>query len=1335
VGAVQKCAAVGLDDAVERAGAVGVVLPCCWLDGLPVNVRPDGDASPARAGAGAEGGYSVDARGGLGVQVGEGNTQIIYTYNRLTSADGLVAPPPLVSFSGVIDSPYRGLSAFEERDAAFFFGREEAAARVLERMSRLLDGRGLLVVSGASGAGKSSLLQAGVLPRLRGTGLAAAPAAATWRCLVLTPTRAPLNELAVRVARLAGADAAAVRRGLESDPAGFALTARQAALAEPDGEPGGPAAGADQPPGHQRLLLLVDQFEQVFTQCPDEGERQAFIAALCAAAGTGQGPGGEPAALVVLGVRADFEARCAGYPELAAAVQDRYLVTPMTGREMRMAITEPAKRAGQRVDDDLTTLLLDEVRVRQPGGTGAGVLPLLSHALDQSWRSKAGEILTLEDYERTGGIEGAVAASAERAYGRLTPGQQAAARQVFTRLTATSADGIDTADRSTRAELAEGNSPAMAADVEAVLEAFAAERLLTLAADSVEISHEVLLTAWPLLRDTWLAQTHADRIVRTRLRSTAAEWARGGRDASYLYPGSLLQDATEAAARATADPARHAPLSQAERDFLRASGDARHRRARRRQGLIALLSAMVLGLASTAVVALVARQDAVHQRQDAISERDNAIFSQVTAEAALVRDTQPSLAAQLDLVAERLRPGDPAAYGRLVADTGSPLSAPLVGVPGGIASAVFSRDWRLLATGGDDGVVRLWDLTDPARPVLLGQPLTGTGGSVVALALSLDGKTLASGGDDGVRLWDLTDRTHPAAVGQPITGKGVVNAVAFSPDGHTLAITRNQRGRTVVSTLATDGDVRLWDITNRARPLQMGRPLSDTGVVNAVTFSPDGHTLATGGMISLKLWDVTDPSRPTLLTEPDIGGESQSVYAVAFSHDGRTMAAGESHGTVRLWDTSDRAHPTPLGEPLTSHVNAFTAVGFSPDGNTLASVGDDGVQMWNLSDRTEPSPLGQVLPGQRPITAVAFSPDGRTLASAGTDGVSMWTEPPVLLLGSGEAKGLMPTFTPNGRTLATAGLSGTRLWNLADPARPVPLGIPLSTIVYHEDPVAFSPDGRTLVMGDINGTRLWDTADPSRPTVLGKPLPGTSEGVDSVAFSPDGLILAIAPRPDPGNHVDGGVQFWDLTDRAHPVRIRSPINPAADVTSMAFSQNGRILATGGDSTYLWDASDPTRLTLLGGPFGPAVQALAFSPNGRTLATGGGDNRARLWDLTGLAPAPLGAPLSYSGSFLDSVAFSPDGKTLAVGGDSGTQLWNLTDPTHPTALGVPLAGNSPAFSPDGHTLATVADNGTVQLWETDASQANSRICHATGSTLTRQQWQQLIPELPYDPPCP
>jgi transcriptional regulator with XRE-family HTH domain len=489
-------------------------------------------------------------------------------------------------------SPYRGLSVYGEQDAGWFFGREAAAAAVLDRMSRLLVGTGLLVVSGASGAGKSSLLRAGVLPRIRADGLAATPGAASWPCVAFTPTRAPLDELALRVAPLTAADAAAVRRGLAADPDGFALTARQAALAGPPGPDGG-SARRDQLRG-RRLLLVVDQFEELFAQCAEEGERRAFITALHAAATAGHGADQGPAALVVLGVRADFEARCADYPQLADPVQDRYLVTAMTERQLRIAITEPAKKAGSKVDDDLTSLLLAEMRTGHPGTFGAGILPLLSHALDQAWRSRTGQTLTLADYERAGGIDGAVAASAQRAYDALTPAQQAAARQVFTRLAATSSDGLDTADRATQTELTESKSATEIRDVEAALEAFAAERLLTLAADTVELSHEALLTAWPLLRDSWLADTRADRIVRSRLHATAAEWERHSRDPSYLYGGTLLQAASSIATRIRADPVRHPPLSQTERDFLAASSRAHHRTVRRRQTVIAGLVTLTL---------------------------------------------------------------------------------------------------------------------------------------------------------------------------------------------------------------------------------------------------------------------------------------------------------------------------------------------------------------------------------------------------------------------------------------------------------------------------------------------------------------------------------------------------------------------------------------------------------------------------------------------------------------------------------------------------------------------------------------------------------------------
>ncbi|HEY2304898.1 MAG TPA: helix-turn-helix domain-containing protein, partial [Streptosporangiaceae bacterium] len=776
----------------------------------------------------------------------------------------------------VAGSPYRGLSVFEEQDAGWFFGRDMVSTEVLERMSRLLAGAGLLVVSGVSGAGKSSLLRAGVLPRIRAAGLPGAPGSRSWPCLVLTPTRAPLDELALRMAVLAGADAVAVRRGLATAPAWFALTAWQAALARPrgPGDSAGLAAERDMPPRHRRVVLVVDQFEEVFTQCDQEGQRRAFITALHAAATAGHGPAQAPAALVVLSVRADFEARCADYPQLAGPVQDRYLVTAMTQRQLRMAITEPAKKAGAKVDDGLADLLLAEVRTGQPGAFGAGVLPLLSHALDQAWRCRAGQALTLADYDRAGGIDGSVAASAQRAYDRLSPAQQAAARQVFLRLTATSSEGVDTAGRATRAELTEGKSAAEIRDVEALLEVFAAERLLTLAAGTVELSHEVLLTAWPLLRDTWLADTRADRIVRTRLHTTAAEWGRHSRDRSYLYGGTLLAAATDAAARIGADPARHPPLSQTETDFLHASDRAHRRTVRRRRGLIALLTALVLGLTTATVAAVRARQQVAQQRNLVIS---GLLISQ----SQRLGHADPVLSKLLSVAAWRINPSSAARHAMLAAAAARPGVAVLTSPAGAVDSEAFSRDGTTLATGSADGTVRVWDVATHRQITAL----TGPAGPVKAVAFSPHGTTLATGSADGtVRLWDVATHRQITALTGPA---GPVTSLAASRDGSTLA------------TGYADGAVRLWDLATR-RPIP-GPPTSHHGPVFEVAINPAAAILATGYADgTVQVWDLSINS----CTSGPLISDPSRATSVALSPDGRTLATGSADGTVRLWDTA-----------------------------------------------------------------------------------------------------------------------------------------------------------------------------------------------------------------------------------------------------------------------------------------------------------------------------------------------------------------------------------------------------------------------------------------------
>jgi WD40 repeat protein len=1288
------------------------------------------------------------------------------------SADGAASAP-----GGVC--PYRGLASYRREDARWFFGRERSTGALVTQLGAAADTGGLVMLVGASGAGKSSLLNAGLVPALRGGAPGGGDGDGSGRArhvVQLVPGGDPLAELCRRIPELAsvvsaptplggalsqpeGAGSGPSPRGVPgASPGGVAafspgdgpgpspaekpasqepappIPAPQEPAARPASEPEdrpasepaarptpapearpapGPAAARAAvaawarrvAPSGARPVVIVDQFEETFTLCPDEADRRAFIEvlhAVCSPAGPG-----EPApAVVVLGIRADFYYRCLRYPELADALQHRHMVLgPLTTAELREAVTGPAKAVGLELEPGLAELIVREVSADglRPAHD-AGVLPLLSHALLATWQRRKGGRLTLAGYRAAGGIQGAVAATAERAWAGLDPAARAAARLLLLRLVRLGEDTQATRRRGTRDQLAQESADP--GKTEESLEALVRARLVTLDAETVEITHEALLHAWPRLRD-WIDEDRQGNLLRQRLEEDGRAWEESNRDTSLLYRGSRLEQA-----HGWARSAGGTFLTRSAVEFLAASVRLRRRISWISRGAVAALVVLAMVAGGSAVVAW--------------KQRDAAVFEQVLAQSDRVQHTDPSLSAQLDLVAHGLRPDDKGASSRLISIVNAPLSTPLTGHTGAVYLTTFSPDGQLLATASYDRTVRLWNVADPKRPKPLGRPLTGHTSWVSSAVFSPDGRTLASASDDGtIRLWDVSDPEHPKPLGEPLTGHdGTIYLIDFSPDGRTLA------------SAGDDRTVRLWNVADTSRPRAEGEPLTGhTAAVRSVAFGPDGRTLAAGGDDgTIRLWDVSGP-------EPagaPLTGHTATVHSVDFSPDGRTLASGSADGTVHLWNMAGPGRPAAVGAPLTGHTGPVWSVAFSPDGNMLAAASADSTaSLWKVSDPEHASQVGGPLAGSSgEMYALGFSPDGRTLATgAGDNRVRLWSLP------TSDMTGRTGVFRPDGRLLATAARDGRiRLWDVRTPGRPIRIGEPFRPGKGDVRSLEFSPDGRTLAV--VTGDRvveLWNLGDPERPVRHGSPAPLRIRYADPLAFSPDGQILATA-------YDDRTIQLWNIGDPARPRPLGAPLTGHKGyINHLVFSPDGRTLASGSaDGTIrLWNAADPGRATLIGAPLRGhlgAVNALAHSRDGRMLASAGDDNSVRLWDISDPAEASEQARLTGHTEAVVSLTFSRDGRTLASGGnDSTVRLWNVSDPAHATAIGPSMSPNAKtgtflAFSPNSDMLGVSSGADTIRLWDLDVDTAIGRICSMTRGVLTPDTWREYLPRLSYDPPC-
>ncbi|MFI2241689.1 nSTAND1 domain-containing NTPase [Streptomyces chrestomyceticus] len=1124
------------------------------------------------------------------------------------------------------EPPYRGLARFEVADEERFFGREALVATLVDCALA----HRLTVVVGPSGSGKSSLLRAGLVPRLQRT---ADPAHRPAALRLLTPGAQPLR---IHRARCA---------------------------------PAGQESGAGD------TWLIVDQFEELFTLCHDPSQRAGFLRLLLAARAADSG------LRVVLGVRADFYGRLLELPELAAAMAESTVaVAPMSPDELRQAIVKPATAAGLFVERLLTARLIHEVG-QEPGG-----LPLLSHALLETWRRRRGRNLTLEAYEAAGGIHGAVAQSAEDLCTGLTPDQARAARRILLRLIAPGQGRPDTRRPAPRAELG-AEDPTTAR----VLERLARARLVTTEEDSVHLAHEALITSWPRLQQ-WVDDDRERLIVHRRLTEAAAVWAALDRDPGALYRGTRLAAAREAFATSAARD----DLAPLEEEFLTAATTAHEQEQRAAARTTRRLRQAAVSLAVLLALALIAGLVAFAQYRSSEGQRRTALSRQLAAQSVTLLDGHPDLASLLAVHAYRIRP-TAEATASVFAAAALPARRRLSGHTQDVKTVAFSPDGTSLASGSDDGTVRLWNTGTGRSRTVSDATAAGHRTGPNTVAFTPDGRTLATADGEGtVRLQDTgTGRTRATLPGHA----SAVTSMAFTPDGRTLA------------TGSWDTTVRLWD----TRELTARTVLTDhSDRIKAVAFSPDGRTLATAGDDgAVKLRDAaTGEPRTTLADRSDV------VVTLAFSPDGSTLATGSDDGTVRLRAPDDGATRT----VLSGHTDAVTSVAFSPDGSTLASSSDDGtVRLWE----TRTGKSGAALSGNAGgTTAIAFGPGGRTLATGSADG-ALWlwdvrrTRARTTLTGhTGDVTSV--AFSRDGHTVATGSDEGTaRLWDSRTGRSRAVLGGHSRAVLA----VAFSPDGRTLATGSEDETvQLWDAATGRERVAF-----DVESSVRALAFSPDGRTLATGDT-------DGGVRLWD-TDRGRPrTTLGESGNP---VTSVAFGPDGRTLATGGHDhkVRLWDLSVRKLNATLSG-HRDTVWAVAFSPDGQTLASGSSDGTVRLRDTdTGGTRTVL---TGHTGP-VRSVVFTPDGRTLATGGDDRTvRLWDLASAQPRLTLpgrGWPVT--SMAVSPDGRTLAVGQTDNKVHLWRLDLpvpEEAIARICHTVDRDLTRQERTTYLADPPRHEGC-
>ena len=1131
---------------------------------------------------------------------------------------------------GLGGSPFGGLAAFQEADAARFFGRERDVAGVIGRLRQ----HALLAVAGPSGAGKSSFVRAGLIPALKRLGEG-------WETRIVRPGRRPLAALGELCAEMTpdAEDGHALMTLLRDVPGFLGSTLRAR------------CRGAS-----RRVLVFVDQFEELYTLGADQAERAAFIACLMGAADDASSP-----LRVVISIRSDFLDRMAEDRQLLTAVtRGLFFLPPMGREELRAALLRPLEATGHAFESpDMVEAMLDALE------TSATPLPLLQFTATKLWElgDRERRLLTRASYDELGGVAGALATHADAVLAGLSAPAQRLSRAVFLRLV--------TPERTravvTLPDLRELDEEGSA--VEQIVFQLAEARLLLIetgeerAFATVELVHESLIERWPRL-GRWLDESQEEIAFGARVQPAAKQWEASGHSEGLLWRGQAAEDAQRWQRRH--GEAAGAILGAREARYLAAvvALDARERRRRRRLviSVVAFLSAVVVVVSVLGARGWRAATRAEEQTARADAERIEAEKSAARARnagrMAAARERQEDPTTVLALLRE-MEPGPlPRGWAEFARWAGDAGVAEVVLQNGSeVICATWSPDGQRIASASYDKAVRVWNADGTGQPLVLRGHIDAVYGAV----FSPDWRRIVS------TSWDRTVRVWNAdGTGEPLVLRGHTDGVygaVFSPDG-----------RRIVS-VSRDTTARVWNADGTGEPIVLR---GHDAAVSAAAWSPDGRRIVSASADkTIRVWNADGTGEPRVLL-----GHADRVSGVAWSPDGGRLVSASADKTLRVW-SADGAGQALV---LRGHDAGVSGVAWSPDGGRLVSASaDKTVRVWSADGTGQPLVLRGHGAG---VTRASFSPDGGRVVSASEDKtIRVWsaarTGQPLVLRGHDERVS-GAAFSPDGRRVVSGSDDKTaRVWSADGTGQPIVLR-------GHDEGVSavgFSPDGQRVVSASWDKTvRVWNADGTGQPLVLR----GHAEWVSWAAFSPDGRRIVSTSR-------DKTVRVWNADGTGEPLVLRGH---DAGVHGAGFSPDGRRIASASMDKKLrvWNADGTGEPLVLSG-YDYGFFGIAWSPDGRRLASASEDGLVRIWSADG-----TGEPIVLRGH--EGIArmygdrpWSPDGARLVSTSDDGTvRIWSADGTGEPIVLrpsSKPVG--SASWSPDGRRIVAALDDRTMVIW--------------------------------------